>query len=279
MDNMKTDPSRTSSIRLRFLRDLRKRILAIRNKTVALIKSDPFGINQNKFTLNAVTYDWKYSTSSEKLKAFQAWFKEQVDTEMLETVGDFGDTPWLAEYVHSAYVLGINRAYMDAKKKDAIGNKEVWDATRAEFVATMLALPRTVQSIRLMYLRSFESLDGINAEMASSLSRIMANGLAHGISIKNLVREVSTTIDTISKDRAHKIVRTEIIHAHAEAQLDAFERLGVEKLGVLAEWSTAKDDRVCKRCAKMEGKIFTIAEARGKIPLHVMCRCTWIPSK
>lgn len=67
------------------------------------------------------------------------------------------------------------------------------------------------------------------------------------------------------------------IHAHSEGQLDAFEELGVKELGVKAEWSTAGDDRVCVECASMEGKVFSMEEARGLIPLHVACRCAWIP--
>jgi hypothetical protein len=61
------------------------------------------------------------------------------------------------------------------------------------------------------------------------------------------------------------------IHAHAEGQLDAFDRLGIKDLGIQAEWSTAGDERVCPLCQGYEGKIMPISEARGMIPLHPNC--------
>jgi SPP1 gp7 family putative phage head morphogenesis protein len=67
------------------------------------------------------------------------------------------------------------------------------------------------------------------------------------------------------------------IHAHAEGQLDSFEDLGVRELGITAEWSTAGDERVCPRCSALEGHIYTVEEARGMIPQHPGCRCSWIP--
>jgi len=80
------------------------------------------------------------------------------------------------------------------------------------------------------------------------------------------------------QSRALTIARTEIIRAHAEGQLDTFEKLKVEKLGVMAEWSTAGDDRVCGLCSDLEGVVITVREARGIIPRHPNCRCTYVPA-
>jgi hypothetical protein len=64
------------------------------------------------------------------------------------------------------------------------------------------------------------------------------------------------------------LARTEIVNAHAVGQLNAFRMLGLEELGVMAEWSTGGDDRVCPDCGALEGEIFTVDEAEGMIPLH-----------
>jgi hypothetical protein len=74
------------------------------------------------------------------------------------------------------------------------------------------------------------------------------------------------------------LARTEIIHAHAEGQLDAFELLKVEGVQVLAEWSTAGDEIVCELCSDLEGVVMTIKEARGSLPRHPNCRCAWVPA-
>ena len=86
-------------------------------------------------------------------------------------------------------------------------------------------------------------------------------------------------IQGLSRTRARAIARTEVMFAHAEGQLDCFQRLGVEELGIMAEFSTAGDDLVCTKCLPYEGKEYTVDEARGLIPIHPNCRCTWIPSE
>ena len=92
-----------------------------------------------------------------------------------------------------------------------------------------------------------------------------------------IARTIDNQIDGINRRRATRLARTEIVHTYAEGSLDSYERLGVEEVGVLAEWSTAGDDRVCPQCSSLEGQILTIKEARGLIPLHPNCRCAWIP--
>ncbi len=109
------------------------------------------------------------------------------------------------------------------------------------------------------------------------MNRILADGIAHGRGVKAIARDLVERVDTLTRSRALMIARTEVINAHAEGQLDAFAELGVESLGVMAEWSTAGDDHVCPECSAMEGKIIPIDEARGMIPMHPNCRCSWVP--
>jgi hypothetical protein len=43
------------------------------------------------------------------------------------------------------------------------------------------------------------------------------------------------------------------------------------------EHQTAGDSRVCPQCASLQGTRYTIAEARGVVPVHPRCRCAWKP--
>jgi SPP1 gp7 family putative phage head morphogenesis protein len=114
--------------------------------------------------------------------------------------------------------------------------------------------------------------------MSQQLSRELAGGLAQGLNPREIARNMASRIDGLTRRRANVLARTEVIHAHAEGQLDSFKDLGVEEVGVMAEWSTAGDDRVCDLCFPLEGAILTVDEARGLIPRHPQCRCTWVPS-
>lgn len=51
------------------------------------------------------------------------------------------------------------------------------------------------------------------------------------------------------------------------ARMEAFERAGVTKV----KWNTEKDQRVCPVCHDLDGKVFKIKDAPGK--MHWSCRC------
>ena len=84
-------------------------------------------------------------------------------------------------------------------------------------------------------------------------------------------------VDAIGVTRARTLARSEMTAAYAEAQLNTYEELGIEGVEVEAEFATAGDDVVCPECEELEGKIYSIEESRGVIPVHPNCRCAWIP--
>lgn len=45
--------------------------------------------------------------------------------------------------------------------------------------------------------------------------------------------------------------------------------------GLAAEFTTQGDDKVCPECELLAGEEYTVDEARGVIPVHPNCRCTW----
>ena len=109
------------------------------------------------------------------------------------------------------------------------------------------------------------------------MGRALADGLSRGQGPKVIARDLQKVLGKNTRTRALVIARTEVIHAHAEGQLDSLELLGVDKVSAQVEFSTAGDDRVCSQCADLEGSTYTIDEARGIIPIHPNCRCAWIP--
>jgi len=144
----------------------------------------------------------------------------------------------------------------------------------------------------MLYIRSFDELKGITSALEKMISTSLAQSFAEGRGPYQIARILARRATEKGMDlsiedsmgraisaerRAVILARTEVIRAHSEANLNVFEEAKVEGVGVKAEWSTAGDDRVCPLCQPLEGQIFTIAEARGKIPLHPQCRCTWVP--
>lgn len=232
---------------------------------------------EDKFTVMAQRGEWKFRTSEEKVQAFNKWLEQKVKEKILST--DAKGQPWTGKYVESAYKKGIGRAYADARGKTLKklpGN--FFRGSQAEFLRAAFNQPEKLSKAKLLATRTFEELKGITNQMSTQLNRALANGLIQGLNPKQIAKNITDNIKGISRKRSLTIARTEIIHAHAEGQLDGFKDLGVEEVGLFAEWSTAGDDKVCPQCLPLEGQVFTIEEARGLIPRHPNCRCAWIPA-
>lgn len=267
------DPTRTTLLRRQFIRDVRKRFRKLDADVRELVVDlDVFGIGP-RLTLSIQVeisrQAWRAQTNPRKVESFRRWLQEQVDAGILEV--DAQGNPWTAKYVNSAYRKGTVRAYVDTRKLDPSVGDSFLHGGKEEFLRQAFAQPERLSKIQLLATRAFEELRGVSAAMAQQMNRSLAEGLAAGRHPKVIAREMSKTIRGLSRVRAEAIARTETIRAHAEGQLDAFEDLGVDEVGILAEWSTAGDDRVCPQCEELEGQLLTVQEARGLIPRHVNC--------
>ena len=270
------DPSKTTTLRQAFMRSMARRILALkRGIRKWLVEEDELGLVPWKpFKLSIHKKTFQFTSSPDKILAFRQWFQRQVNEGILEV--DQREQPWSNEYVNSAYRKGLVHSYLEGKR-GLLTDARAYSATEREFLREAFASPETTSKIQMIYTRTYNNLKGFSDEMSTQTSRILADGLAKGLHPEQIAEDMFFSIDGLSQKRAMVIARTEVIHAHAEGQLDGYEKLGVEQVGAEVEWSTAGDSRVCERCSTMEGVIYKIEEARGKIPLHPNCRCAWIP--
>lgn len=289
---LRRDPTRTTGLVRRFQIDLAKRLAALkRDITKLVVEDDAFALKDNTSRVAALpnsrtlgllvanaTRRWEFLTAPQKVTQFRTWLDEQIGARLLSV--ESGADAWTAKYVYSAYKQGVLRAWTDTNRQAfaAAGNVEAHMGARSQFLLSSFNGPETITKLQLLATRSYEGLRGITASMSTSMARIFADGIAAGKGPLVIAKELREAIDKIGLRRARVLARTEIMHAHAEGQLDSFEALGVDELGVMAEWSTAGDDRVCPICQPLEGVIMTVDEARGLIPRHPNCRCTWIPA-
>lgn len=273
---LRIDPTRTGSIVRRFISDIRRRVRKLAAAvTLFLDTEDELGLKHTTTLVRMARRTFAFHTDSDKLKAFNSWFAQQVEANVLiPRRGPNWDPtkPWTAEYVEAAYKRGLLNSYF-ASKKGFAGDIE---QNQLEFMRGFNSA-EAVSKLRLLATRSFEELKGVTAQMSASMSRTLAAGLAEGRNPIDIAKTMRQSLGTISKQRAELIAKSEVIRAHAEGQLDSFEKLGVKELGLRAEFSTALDSRVCPQCAALEGQVYPIEEARGLIPLHPRCRCSWIP--
>ena len=275
----RSDPTRTVTLRRQFEIEMRKRFKLIKKAIVNLVVDlDVFGLEVGApFIFNVERQQFRFQTDAAKVDSFRKWLGAQIDAEVLTTVGVAGE-PFTATFIDSAYRKGTVRAFTDSRAAALSQKSEFFEGTKAEFLRSAFAAPERLSKIQLLATRAFEELRGVTATMSQQLNRVLATGLASGDSPIKIARAMTAQVGKLTKTRAVMIARTEIVAAHAEGQLDTFADLGIDEVGILAEWSTAGDDRVCPMCEPLDGAIMTIKEARGLIPRHPNCRCAWIPS-
>jgi SPP1 gp7 family putative phage head morphogenesis protein len=195
---------------------------------------------------------------------------------------------WTNRYLFDSYKRGLIRARYELINAGV--NAPQLEEGGAQ---TLLGLPMHLDTLGLIYTRVYQDLKGITAAMDSMISRILAQGLADGDGPALLARKLIAAIkqanlgelglaDSLGRfipalTRAEILARTEIIRAHHLATIQEYRNWGIEGIIVKGEWKTAGDNRVCERCAALEGKIFTLDEIQGLIPLHPLCRCIALP--
>lgn len=285
----KIDPTHTLLIRKGFVRAVRRRFRALINMVKEAVKEkDVFGLEGN-LVKNISPEQFKFTTSQEKIQMFMTWLNEMEMNTILEayTTPSFRGRekkPWTDIFILSAYRKGIVRAATELKRAKMEGYEKSLD----EAINLSLHSPFHADRVGILYERTFSQLKGIDDEMDKQISSVLAEGLVEGISPTEMTKNIVGRITSIGINRATTLARTEVIRAHAEANLNEFKSAGLEGVTLQVEWltagGTAEDDikdvepPVCPLCQEQAKKSpMTIEEARGLIPFHPNCRCTWIP--
>ena len=216
---------------------------------------------------------WQFKTSSEQVKAFQEWLRERFGHHL-------SIKQLMKRFAEEGYKRGIGRAFDDVEKPYAQGfamdysTGDFYKPSKMQFLKSAFGSSVGKERVDQLASRSFDDLKNVTSDMSTRMSRTLLEGLVDGSHPLKIAKTLSKDLD-ISLGRAEMIARTEIIRAHAEGQLDAMEKMGVQEVGVQVEWLTAGDDAVCPRCAAMEGAIFDIQKAHNLIPKHPNCRCSF----
>jgi len=283
---LKFDPSRTTTLRRQFGAAIVGRMTLIEKKIKELVEAqDVFGLRpftlfnesaQRLFHLvTANSQRWRFKTTPEQVAAFHEWIQTELEADVLDGANPDPDKYWV-EYIRRGYEQGAGRAFDDVRIRGGNSQLPFYQGTRRQFLQSAFAQPVSKDRVKLLAGRVLTDLQGVNAAMASAISRKLVDGLVRGDSPRTVAKDLIGIVQG-NKNRALTIARTETIRAHAEGQLDALEALGVTSIGVAVEWSTAGFN-VCPLCVPLEGVVLKVQEARGMLPRHPNCRCTFIPA-
>lgn len=270
----RVDPTRTLTLRRKFEAEAYRRLLEIRKMIrQRLGRDDVMGLQANQPDLDESRFVFK--RDPEKVDAFMAWLQEAEEATILESAKGttrqvVGSKSWADTYILSAYQKGIAAAGQSLNQQGI----EISD----RFIDSAFNRPVHADRAGLIFTRAFNELKGITDEMNKQISQALAQGISEGRGPEAIAKTLADRVDRIGIARARVLARTEVIAAHAEAALNTYREAGVEGVTAVVEFATAGDDKVCPQCQGLEGKIYSIEEAAGVIPVHPNCRCTWIPS-
>uniref|UniRef100_A0A6H1ZUQ3 Putative portal protein n=1 Tax=viral metagenome TaxID=1070528 RepID=A0A6H1ZUQ3_9ZZZZ len=129
------------------------------------------------------------------------------------------------------------------------------------------------QALEWIAYRSLNLAKMVNGTTYEELRAALAIGFEEGESTQQLTRRIREYYQGGYERRATLVARTEVIAASNEGALRGYESEGLNK----AEFYAALDERTCDECMAYHGDVRPIDEARGLIPVHPQCRCTWVP--
>jgi len=232
-------------------------------RALASIDIDPAGPNE-----------FDFPSDGDKVDGFVEWLDRQADRGILERGRHSGRditaaNSWQEVYIRSSYERGVNHADAAAVDAGIIPPEQTLDDV---FRAT-----RHADGAGLLYTRAFRELDGVTSAMAQDMTRELTEGFTQGENPRRIARRLNDRVDSVGLNRGRVIARTETIRAHNEAGINRYEDMG-ERIGgvaVVAEHTTAGDP--CPICAGLNGTRYKPKNARGRIPVHPNCRCSFVP--
>lgn len=291
------DPTHTLALRNAFVVNMRKRFIAlIRVIQKSVVDEDCFGLRQGVNNYQAESTGSRAFANQDiqnKIALFLLWLEDQINKEILDNKdvqeGLYGAGAfWMNRFLFDAYKRGVSRAQQELTKIGvSIPSNELGG------LEAVLSLPAHINQIGIVYSRAFTDLKGITSEMSTLIGRVLAQSFTNGdgpaLISRKLVAAINGTgigdlglTDTLGRyispiRRAEMLARTEIVRAHHLAMIQEYKNWEVFNVFVKAEWMTAEDDRVCTKCASLQGKIFTLEEIMNLIPYHPNCRCVALP--
>jgi SPP1 gp7 family putative phage head morphogenesis protein len=123
--------------------------------------------------------------------------------------------------------------------------------------------------------RNLQQVEGLSSQTKADIMREITDGMTAGAGPREIARRISGLTD-VSRSRAERIARTEVMSGINTAVRDRYRSMGIERF----EWMSATEDdgRICDRCKELDGKIIP-EETNEFPPLHPNCRCTIRPAR
>lgn len=110
-------------------------------------------------------------------------------------------------------------------------------------------------------------------QVAGKVKELMTQHLLTGASVQRLTKMVTDELGKDYKYAAERLIRTETVFVHGQADLKMYEDLGIDRY----EFIATLDNRTSEICRGLDLKVFKLSEAvvgKNYPPMHPNCRST-----
>ena len=119
--------------------------------------------------------------------------------------------------------------------------------------------------------RNLGQLTRSTDEMKTSILQMLIDGIKEQRSTQDIIRDIRTSIDGMTKTKAETIARTEIAYSYNNATAEAYKQAGVDQW----QWIAALGYYCCDVCQEKHGQIYDWGDPQP--PEHPNCLCTLYP--
>jgi len=250
-----SDPTRNR--REEFLRAIRRRFRRVRGLVRRWLgyEEDVFGLRTDGGQPGPDDLDddapqvYRFQTRSENIGAFLRWLGGVVEREVLEPVDqrarERGDH-WTAPLLRASFAQGWKQARHRLRQAGVAVGPEPPDDELIQRI-----VPR--EALEEIYTRTYRNLRTVTSQVARPTREILTQSLAEGVNPREAARRLTDEIESIQKDRAETLARTETVHAYTEATISRYRDAGVDTVQH-GDWSDSSDSRVCPICERLDGK-------------------------
>lgn len=283
---VRRDPTRTTTLRREYQGKMYKRFREVKGLIRTTVdKNDALDMGDRRspvvLAVGPVSR-FDVTQESEKISEFMSWLRRVIDDKVLlvanREAGEILERErWQDAYVRAAYKKGLGNGLTELKRRGIDLLADMPQEWQGSGVESLFSHPMHADRVATLAQRNFTELQGITEAMDQQIARTLAEGMTRGDGPRTIARALNDRVDKIGITRARVMARTEVVKAHSDSVLNLYEQAGIDDVTVLAEHTVIHDDRLCEICAEMEGNIYTIKEARGIIPVHPNCRCSWLP--
>lgn len=276
------DPTGTLPIRSAFRQQAERRMQRIKNHIRdALIQRNLLGLPSDAPVQQVMA-------PVSRAQVFHEWFNSTVYRELVES-----DAAWTRNYVKLAWDKGNH----DARKD--IGGDPPSEVTQWDMAGIYAQM-------------AVGELQGIADALVQVGNRLATDAVARRMRPVPLTRLFVSTINKQTRNRVFALANTLPVRVYNDSLLAKYRSSGINQVGVLAEFlpppkrikakdaetfysagervpvsevgigsvelQTAEDDLVCDECEDLQANgPFLVTEVFGVLPLHINCRCRWLP--